>query len=79
MAGAFVPPEAESGKPLETADLDDLPPTPREASVDEVAAAHMQPDLIVHFGPATLAPTASSIPVLHIFGQRPFDVDDAGG
>jgi len=42
-----------------------------EASVDEVAAAHLPTDLIVHFGPSTLAPAAGNVPVLHVFNQRP--------
>ena len=44
-----------------------------EASVDEVAAAHLPTDFIVHFGPSTLTPTAGKVPVLHVFGQRPLD------
>ena len=42
--------------------------------VDEVAAEHVQSDCIIHFGPSCLTRT-KRLPVLHIFGREPIDVD----
>ncbi|KAI8993273.1 putative diphthamide synthesis protein-domain-containing protein [Pilobolus umbonatus] len=40
--------------------------------VDEVAAEHVNADLIVHYGRSCLSPT-SRISVLYVFGQQPLD------
>eukprot|EP00753_Platysulcus_tardus_P001225 PLAT11185.1.p1 GENE.PLAT11185.1~~PLAT11185.1.p1 ORF type:complete len:534 (+),score=235.17 PLAT11185.1:116-1603(+) len=44
--------------------------------VDEVAAAHLDAELIVHFGDACCSPT-QRLPVLYIFGRKACDVDAA--
>ncbi|XP_068702450.1 2-(3-amino-3-carboxypropyl)histidine synthase subunit 2-like [Montipora foliosa] len=41
--------------------------------VDEVAAQHVDADLIIHFGQACLSQTRR-LPVLHIFGKWPLDM-----
>ncbi|KAI7900874.1 diphthamide biosynthesis protein 2 [Cokeromyces recurvatus] len=41
--------------------------------VDEVAAEHVNADLIVHYGRSCLSPT-SRLPVLYVFGQQPLDI-----
>lgn len=41
--------------------------------VDEVAAQHLAADCVVHYGPACLSPTAR-LPVIHVFGRKPFTV-----
>jgi len=38
--------------------------------VDEVAAQHLDADLVVHYGHACLSPT-SRLPVLYVFGRKP--------
>ncbi|KAG9123716.1 Diphthamide biosynthesis protein 2 [Ceratobasidium sp. 392] len=43
--------------------------------VDEVAAAHIDADVVVHYGHACLSPT-SRLPVIYVFGKRNLDVDD---
>ncbi|KAI8340997.1 diphthamide biosynthesis protein 2 [Choanephora cucurbitarum] len=43
--------------------------------VDEVAAEHVNADLVVHYGRSCLSPT-SRLPVLYVFGQQPLDLDD---
>ena len=42
--------------------------------VDEVAAEHVQADLVVHYGPAALTATAR-LPVLFVFGKAKIDLD----
>ncbi|XP_041358576.1 2-(3-amino-3-carboxypropyl)histidine synthase subunit 2-like [Gigantopelta aegis] len=42
--------------------------------VDEIAAEHNLADCVVHYGPACLSPICR-LPVLYVFGQKPFDVD----
>ncbi|PWN92309.1 diphthamide biosynthesis protein [Acaromyces ingoldii] len=44
--------------------------------VDEVAASHVDADLVVHFGHACLSPTAR-LPVLYVFSRLPIDVRHA--
>uniref|UniRef100_A0A8D0GA14 2-(3-amino-3-carboxypropyl)histidine synthase subunit 2 n=1 Tax=Sphenodon punctatus TaxID=8508 RepID=A0A8D0GA14_SPHPU len=41
--------------------------------VDEVAAAHVQAEAVLHYGPACLSPCCQ-LPVLHVFGRRPLAV-----
>ncbi|XP_067294383.1 2-(3-amino-3-carboxypropyl)histidine synthase subunit 2 [Pseudorasbora parva] len=41
--------------------------------VDEVAAEHVRADCIVHYGPSCLSP-CRRLPLLHVFGERPIDV-----
>jgi diphthamide biosynthesis protein 2 len=43
--------------------------------VDEVAAQHVDADLIVHYGHACLS-QPSRLPVIYVFGKKPVDVDD---
>lgn len=43
--------------------------------VDEVAAQHVDADLIVHYGHACLS-QPSRLPVVYVFGKKPMDVDD---
>ncbi|KAG2124801.1 putative diphthamide synthesis protein-domain-containing protein [Suillus clintonianus] len=43
--------------------------------VDEVAAQHVDADLIVHYGHACLS-QPSRLPVIYVFGKKPIDVDD---
>ncbi|KAG1824103.1 putative diphthamide synthesis protein-domain-containing protein [Suillus variegatus] len=43
--------------------------------VDEVAAQHVDADLIVHYGHACLS-QPSRLPVVYVFGKKPIDVDD---
>ncbi|CAE6416668.1 unnamed protein product [Rhizoctonia solani] len=43
--------------------------------VDEVAAAHIDADVVVHYGHACLSPT-SRLPVIYVFGKRPIDIQD---
>ena len=40
--------------------------------VDEVAAEHVNADVVVHYGRACLSPTAR-LPVIHVFTQKPLD------
>ncbi|XP_062437396.1 2-(3-amino-3-carboxypropyl)histidine synthase subunit 2 [Rhea pennata] len=42
--------------------------------VDEVAAEHVGAEALVHYGPACLSP-CRKLPVLHIFGRQPLDVE----
>lgn len=42
--------------------------------VDEVAAEHVQADVVVHYGRACLSPTAR-LPVIHVFTHRNLDHD----
>jgi len=42
--------------------------------VDEVAAAHLNADLVIHFGPACLS-APSKIPTLYSFGRSPIDME----
>ncbi|KAI8365398.1 diphthamide biosynthesis protein 2 [Radiomyces spectabilis] len=42
--------------------------------VDEVAAEHVNSDLIVHYGRSCLSPP-SRLPVLYVFGQKPMNLD----
>ncbi|KAN0064540.1 Diphthamide biosynthesis protein 2 [Thecaphora frezii] len=44
--------------------------------VDEVAAQHVDADLVVHYGHACLSPTAR-LPVIYVFTKQPVDVDEA--
>ena len=44
--------------------------------VDEVAAAHLPADAVVHFGPSCLSPP-SGVPALHVFERHPVPVDAA--
>ncbi|CAD6892881.1 unnamed protein product [Tilletia laevis] len=44
--------------------------------VDEVAAAHVDADLVVHYGHTCLSPTAN-LPALYVFPQLPVDVTHA--
>ncbi|CAE6512824.1 unnamed protein product [Rhizoctonia solani] len=43
--------------------------------VDEVAAAHIDADVVVHYGHTCLSPT-SRLPVIYVFGKRPIDMQD---
>ncbi|GAB7349436.1 hypothetical protein MBLNU459_g8544t1 [Dothideomycetes sp. NU459] len=42
--------------------------------VDEVAAEHVDADVVVHYGRTCLSPTAR-LPVVYVFTSRPLDVD----
>ncbi|XP_075567480.1 2-(3-amino-3-carboxypropyl)histidine synthase subunit 2 [Pelecanus crispus] len=42
--------------------------------VDEVAAEHAGAEAVLHYGPACLSP-CRKLPVLHIFGQQPLDIE----
>ncbi|XP_068808984.1 2-(3-amino-3-carboxypropyl)histidine synthase subunit 2 isoform X1 [Struthio camelus] len=46
--------------------------------VDEVAAEHAGAEALVHYGPACLSP-CGRLPVLHIFGRQPLDVERCAG
>jgi diphthamide biosynthesis protein 2 len=41
---------------------------------DEVAAFHLNADVLVHYGHACLSPTGSSLPILYSFGRGELDV-----
>ncbi|KAI8086195.1 diphthamide biosynthesis protein 2 [Halteromyces radiatus] len=43
--------------------------------VDEVAAQHIDAQVIIHYGHSCLSPT-SHLPVLYVFGQQPVDIND---
>ncbi|KAH7339802.1 putative diphthamide synthesis protein-domain-containing protein [Rhizoctonia solani] len=43
--------------------------------VDEVASAHIDADVVVHYGHTCLSPT-SRLPVIYVFGKRPIDIPD---
>ncbi|KAK9695027.1 Diphthamide biosynthesis protein 2, variant 2 [Basidiobolus ranarum] len=43
--------------------------------VDEVAAQHIEADMIIHYGRSCLSPTAR-MPVLYVFGKLPVDIVD---
>ncbi|KAJ8091767.1 Diphthamide biosynthesis protein 2 [Marasmius tenuissimus] len=43
--------------------------------VDEVAAQHVNADLLIHYGHACLS-QPSRLPVVYVFGKSPIDVDD---
>ncbi|CAE6483692.1 unnamed protein product [Rhizoctonia solani] len=43
--------------------------------VDEIAAAHIDADVVVHYGHACLSPT-SRLTVIYVFGKRPIDIQD---
>lgn len=42
--------------------------------VDEIAAEHVNADVVVHYGRACLSPTAR-LPVIHVFTQRALDIE----
>ncbi|KAL9121529.1 MAG: hypothetical protein Q9187_001914 [Circinaria calcarea] len=42
--------------------------------VDEIAAEHVDADVVVHYGRSCLSPTAR-LPVIHVFTQRALDVE----
>ncbi|NXU52623.1 DPH2 synthase, partial [Turnix velox] len=42
--------------------------------VDEVAAEHASAEAVLHYGPACLSP-CGKLPVLHIFGRQPLDIE----
>ena len=44
--------------------------------VDEVAAEHVDAEVVVHYGRACLSPTAR-LPVIHVFTSKPLDLDAA--
>ncbi|KAG8742817.1 Diphthamide biosynthesis protein 2 [Ceratobasidium sp. 414] len=49
--------------------------------VDEVAAAHIDADVVIHYGHTCLSPYAdlamtSRLPVIYVFGKRHLDMDD---
>ncbi|RDL31010.1 uncharacterized protein BP5553_09799 [Venustampulla echinocandica] len=44
--------------------------------VDEIAAEHVDAEVVVHYGRACLSPTAR-LPVLYVFTSRKLDADDA--
>ena len=44
--------------------------------VDEVAAEHVDAEVVVHYGRACLSPTAR-LPVIYVFTAKPLDVDMA--
>ena len=44
--------------------------------VDEIAAEHVDADVVVHYGRACLSPTAR-MPVIYVFTIRPFSIPDA--
>jgi diphthamide biosynthesis protein 2 len=54
--------------------------------VDEVAAEHIDADVVVHYGRACLSPyvnvnflsdcSVTRLPVIYVFGRRKIDVDD---
>lgn len=44
--------------------------------VDEVAAQHVDADIVVHYGHACLSPTAR-LPVIYVFPKRPVEVESA--
>ena len=44
--------------------------------VDEVAAEHVDADVVVHYGRACLSPTAR-LPVIYVFTTKPLDIDAA--
>src|SRR5436190_8118718 len=41
--------------------------------IDEVAAEHVDADVVVHYGRACLSPTAR-LPVIHVFTHKPLDL-----
>lgn len=43
--------------------------------VDEVAAQHVEAEVVVHYGHACLSPT-TRLPVLYVFGRKPVDSTD---
>ncbi|KAG8706963.1 Diphthamide biosynthesis protein 2 [Ceratobasidium sp. 394] len=67
-------------------DLFEIPETVRaieeadykQARFYEVAAAHIDADVVVHYGHTCLSPT-SRLPVIYVFGKRHLDVDDCVG
>ena len=44
--------------------------------VDEIAAEHINADVVVHYGRACLSPTAR-LPVIHVFTHQPFEAEAA--
>lgn len=44
--------------------------------VDEIAAEHVEADVVVHYGRSCLSPTAR-LPVIYVFTTRPLDLDVA--
>ncbi|KAK3113388.1 Diphthamide biosynthesis protein 2 [Teratosphaeriaceae sp. CCFEE 6253] len=46
--------------------------------VDEVAAEHVDADVVVHYGRSCLSPT-SRLPVIYVFTSQPLDLDAAVG
>lgn len=44
--------------------------------VDEIAAEHVDADVVVHYGRSCLSPTAR-LPVIYVYTMRPFSVSDA--
>ncbi|KAF2726170.1 putative diphthamide biosynthesis protein Dph2 [Polychaeton citri CBS 116435] len=44
--------------------------------VDEVAAEHVDADVVVHYGRACLSPTAR-LPVIYVYTAKPLDIDQA--
>jgi diphthamide biosynthesis protein 2 len=43
--------------------------------VDEIAAEHVDAEVVVHYGRSCLSPTAR-LPVIYVFTSRPLDIDD---
>ena len=46
--------------------------------VDEIAAEHVDADVVVHYGRACLSPTAR-LPVIHVFTHQPLDLENVVG
>ncbi|KAH8756497.1 putative diphthamide synthesis protein-domain-containing protein [Hyaloscypha sp. PMI_1271] len=44
--------------------------------VDEIAAEHVEADVVVHYGRSCLSPTAR-LPVIYVFTSHPLDIPDA--
>ncbi|KAH8747020.1 putative diphthamide synthesis protein-domain-containing protein [Hyaloscypha finlandica] len=44
--------------------------------VDEIAAEHVEADVVVHYGRSCLSPTAR-LPVIYVFTSHPLDISDA--
>jgi diphthamide biosynthesis protein 2 len=51
--------------------------TSNDCCADEVAARHLDADVLVHYGHACLSATSGNLPVIYSFGRLDFDVDQA--
>lgn len=44
--------------------------------IDYVAAAHINADAIIHFGPTCFSKTSANIPYLNVYERYPINVED---